>query len=40
MASHPAAPAYYIAALAALGVVIGLFLLRAPSGQRLALMQN
>jgi len=40
MASHPASPAYYIAALSALGVVIGIFLLRVPNGQRLALMQH
>ncbi|WP_110675495.1 MFS transporter [Salinicola sp. RZ23] len=40
MISHPAAPAYYIAALALLGVLIGLFLLWAPGGRRLAVMPS
>ncbi|WP_251978615.1 MFS transporter [Salinicola avicenniae] len=40
IATYPGSPAYYIAGLALLGVLIGLFLLRAPSGQRLAIMQH
>lgn len=40
MSSYPMAPAFYIAALSALGVVIGVFLLWSPGGKRLALMQH
>ncbi|WP_110668087.1 MFS transporter [Salinicola halophilus] len=39
-AIDPAAPAYYIALLALLGMVLGAMLLFSPGGKRLALMQH
>ena len=37
---YPMSPAIYVVALSAMGVVIGLFLLRSPAGRRLAVMPS
>jgi MFS family permease len=37
---YPMSPAIYVAALAVMGIVIGLFLLRSPAGRRLAEMPS
>lgn len=40
MTVHPMFPAVYVAALGGLSIVIGLYLMRAPSGRRLAVMAS